>query len=194
MMHDGSWVRLRKVAEDYDPSDRDRAYAYIRERQKDGESRHRPAVSVGRLEGHARAERNDSSVAGWPAVRAALSGESRAAADAGAVSLKRLVIVALVLLGTPQGVPYVTSSSPSDRLAQGKATLRVYLARHGQTDGNLKGIAQGWTDTPLNDTGLQQAATLAERLRGVELDAIYSSTLKSEAGDKRRPLRWPGRK
>src|SRR5688500_10017370 len=37
MMHDGSWVRLRKVAEDYDPSDRDRAYAYIRERQHVGE-------------------------------------------------------------------------------------------------------------------------------------------------------------
>jgi len=37
MLHDGSWVRLRKVAEDYDPSDRDRAYAYIRERQRDGE-------------------------------------------------------------------------------------------------------------------------------------------------------------
>jgi 2-oxoglutarate ferredoxin oxidoreductase subunit beta len=37
MLHDGSWVRLRKVAEDYDPADRDRAYAYIREKQKDGE-------------------------------------------------------------------------------------------------------------------------------------------------------------
>jgi 2-oxoglutarate ferredoxin oxidoreductase subunit beta len=37
MMHDGSWVRLRKVAEDYDPTDRDRAYAYIRERQREGE-------------------------------------------------------------------------------------------------------------------------------------------------------------
>jgi 2-oxoglutarate ferredoxin oxidoreductase subunit beta len=37
MMHDGSWVRLRKVTEDYDPRDRDRAYAYIRDRQSDGE-------------------------------------------------------------------------------------------------------------------------------------------------------------
>ena len=37
LMHDGSWVRLRKVADDYDPSDRDRAYSYIRERQKAGE-------------------------------------------------------------------------------------------------------------------------------------------------------------
>ena len=36
-MHDGSWVRLRKVAEDYDPGDRDRAYAFIRERQRSGE-------------------------------------------------------------------------------------------------------------------------------------------------------------
>ncbi|HZJ31651.1 MAG TPA: histidine phosphatase family protein [Vicinamibacterales bacterium] len=90
--------------------------------------------------------------------------------------MKRLAIVALVLLGTPRGVPYVLSSSPSELLAQAK-TLRVYLARHGQTDGNLKGIAQGWTDTPLNDTGREQAMALAERLRGVELDAIYSSTL-----------------
>jgi 2-oxoglutarate/2-oxoacid ferredoxin oxidoreductase subunit beta len=37
MLHDGSWVRLRKVAEDYDPSDPDRAYSYIRDRHKAGE-------------------------------------------------------------------------------------------------------------------------------------------------------------
>jgi 2-oxoglutarate ferredoxin oxidoreductase subunit beta len=37
MMHDGSWVRLRKVAEDYDATDRDRTYAYIRDRQEHGE-------------------------------------------------------------------------------------------------------------------------------------------------------------
>ena len=37
MMHDGAWVQLRKVAEDYDASDRDRAYTYIRDRQRAGE-------------------------------------------------------------------------------------------------------------------------------------------------------------
>jgi len=37
MLHDGSWVRLRKVAPDYDATDRDKAYAYIRERQRAGE-------------------------------------------------------------------------------------------------------------------------------------------------------------
>ena len=37
MMHDGNWVRLRKVAENYDPKDRDHSYRYIRNRQKAGE-------------------------------------------------------------------------------------------------------------------------------------------------------------
>jgi len=37
MLHDGSWVRLRKIAEDFDPTDRDTTYAYIRERQQAGE-------------------------------------------------------------------------------------------------------------------------------------------------------------
>jgi 2-oxoglutarate ferredoxin oxidoreductase subunit beta len=36
-MHDGGIVRLRKVAEDYEPTDRDRAYAFIREHQAAGE-------------------------------------------------------------------------------------------------------------------------------------------------------------
>ncbi len=37
MLHDGSWVRLRKLAEDYDATDRDKAYSYIRARQRAGE-------------------------------------------------------------------------------------------------------------------------------------------------------------
>jgi 2-oxoglutarate/2-oxoacid ferredoxin oxidoreductase subunit beta len=36
-MHDGSIVRFRKVAEDYDPTDRDRAYAHVRSLQQKGE-------------------------------------------------------------------------------------------------------------------------------------------------------------
>jgi len=36
-MHDGSIVRFRKVPEDYDPSSRDAAYRYVRERQAVGE-------------------------------------------------------------------------------------------------------------------------------------------------------------
>jgi 2-oxoglutarate/2-oxoacid ferredoxin oxidoreductase subunit beta len=36
-MHDGSIVRFRKVGEDYDPTNREKAYAYVRERQQLGE-------------------------------------------------------------------------------------------------------------------------------------------------------------
>src|SRR5690606_7755841 len=36
-LHDGTTVCLRKVAPDYDPTDRDAAYAYIRARQAAGE-------------------------------------------------------------------------------------------------------------------------------------------------------------
>lgn len=36
-LHDDSWIMLRKVADDYDPTDRDRAYAHIRAHQRAGE-------------------------------------------------------------------------------------------------------------------------------------------------------------
>jgi 2-oxoglutarate/2-oxoacid ferredoxin oxidoreductase subunit beta len=36
-MHDGSTLRLRKLAEDYDPADRDAAYAWLRQHQARGE-------------------------------------------------------------------------------------------------------------------------------------------------------------
>src|ERR1700704_4480325 len=61
--------------------------------------------------------------------------------------------------------------------AQTAGTLRLYIARHGETDWNLSHRLQGWTDRPLDDTGKRQAVDLAASLKGVHLDAIYSSTL-----------------
>jgi 2-oxoglutarate ferredoxin oxidoreductase subunit beta len=36
-MHDGSIVRFREVSDDYDPTDRDAAYAHVRAHQEKGE-------------------------------------------------------------------------------------------------------------------------------------------------------------
>ena len=53
-MHDGSVVRFREVASDYDPTDRDAAYAHVRARQERGEIVDRAAVHRRELGGHAR--------------------------------------------------------------------------------------------------------------------------------------------
>jgi probable phosphoglycerate mutase len=54
----------------------------------------------------------------------------------------------------------------------------LYLARHGETDDNLEPIrVQGFTDTPLNDTGRRQAAELAQRVEPLGLRSLWSSDL-----------------
>lgn len=62
--------------------------------------------------------------------------------------------------------------------SQSTGTLRIYLARHGETDWNAERRLQGGTDTALNSRGRDQAAQLAERLKGIHLDRVYSSTLR----------------
>ena len=54
----------------------------------------------------------------------------------------------------------------------------LYLARHGETDDNREPIrVQGFTDTPLNDTGRSQAAELAERVSALGIVSLWSSDL-----------------
>jgi broad specificity phosphatase PhoE len=58
------------------------------------------------------------------------------------------------------------------------ALAGVLLARHGQTDDNREPIrVQGFTDTPLNDTGRRQAAELAERVAAMGIASLWSSDL-----------------
>ena len=55
---------------------------------------------------------------------------------------------------------------------------RLFLCRHGQTEGNqLKLMQGGGIDTPLNPTGRAQAAALAQSMSSVQLDLVASSTL-----------------
>ena len=54
----------------------------------------------------------------------------------------------------------------------------ILLARHGETDDNLEPFRfQGFTDTPLNDTGRRQARELAERVAGDGIRSLWSSDL-----------------
>jgi probable phosphoglycerate mutase len=45
-----------------------------------------------------------------------------------------------------------------------KARPPIYFVRHGQTDWNVQGLIQGWTDTPLNEQGHGQARAVARAL------------------------------
>ncbi|MCL6516182.1 histidine phosphatase family protein [Alicyclobacillus sp.] len=53
----------------------------------------------------------------------------------------------------------------------------LWIVRHGETDWNAAGRIQGWTDIPLNPTGLRQARKLAEHLRTTPFHVIISSDL-----------------
>lgn len=55
---------------------------------------------------------------------------------------------------------------------------RLYLIRHGQSDGNAEGRFGGHGPTPLSALGMQQAEMTAAALAKEGVDAIYSSDLE----------------
>ncbi len=55
----------------------------------------------------------------------------------------------------------------------------IYLIRHGQTDYNKMGVAQGsGVDTSLNQMGRAQAEAFYEAYKDVRFDKIYTSSLR----------------
>ena len=56
--------------------------------------------------------------------------------------------------------------------------LQMTIVRHGQTQGNVKKLVEGITDTPLNDTGKNQAKSAGEWLKEEKYDFIVTSDLK----------------
>lgn len=56
--------------------------------------------------------------------------------------------------------------------------MRLFLVRHGQTEWNRNGLAQGHTDTELDSEGRAQAECLARSLGEEGIKRIYSSDLK----------------
>ena len=55
--------------------------------------------------------------------------------------------------------------------------MKLYLARHGETEWNLVGREMGHRDSPLTRRGVLQAEALARRVAGLAVDVVYSSDL-----------------
>jgi len=53
-----------------------------------------------------------------------------------------------------------------------------YLVRHGESEWNAENRLCGRTDVPLSETGRRQAKRLAERLKPIPFEALYSSPLE----------------
>jgi probable phosphoglycerate mutase len=56
-------------------------------------------------------------------------------------------------------------------------TTTLFTVRHGETEWNLVGRQQGHLDSPLTQTGIEQAHALAGSLLGRGIEVIYSSDL-----------------
>ncbi len=55
--------------------------------------------------------------------------------------------------------------------------MKIYVARHGETEYNRKRLLMGQMDIPLNEKGVKQAEKLAKSLKNKGITAIYSSDL-----------------
>lgn len=58
--------------------------------------------------------------------------------------------------------------------------MKLYIMRHGETDGNRGNRLQGRADIPLNENGIRQAKEAGEKLskKNLIFDAVYSSPLQ----------------
>jgi broad specificity phosphatase PhoE len=56
--------------------------------------------------------------------------------------------------------------------------MLLYLARHGETEWNVQKRIQGWGNSPLTEYGRAQARSLASRLSGDPITAVYCSDLQ----------------
>lgn len=55
--------------------------------------------------------------------------------------------------------------------------MKLYIMRHGETDGNKSKILQGRLDNPLNEAGREQAKSAGEKLADISFDACFVSPL-----------------
>ena len=54
----------------------------------------------------------------------------------------------------------------------------IYLTRHGQTLWNIEKRLQGRENSPLTEDGIERAKELRDRIKGMNIDVIYSSPIE----------------
>ncbi len=55
---------------------------------------------------------------------------------------------------------------------------RLIFVRHAEAEGNANRVFHGWTDSNITEKGRLQAQIVAEKISGLDIDVIYSSSLK----------------
>lgn len=55
--------------------------------------------------------------------------------------------------------------------------VKLFIVRHGKTDWNERGLVQGWTDIPLNETGIRDAEELSKSFDFSVIDICLCSPL-----------------
>ena len=55
--------------------------------------------------------------------------------------------------------------------------MLIYIVRHGETNSNVEGYLQGWTNDPLNENGRALAVITGQGMKGIHFDACISSPL-----------------
>ena len=55
--------------------------------------------------------------------------------------------------------------------------MLIYIVRHGETNANVNGYLQGWTDDPLNENGRKLAVITGQGMKDIKFDYCISSPL-----------------
>lgn len=55
--------------------------------------------------------------------------------------------------------------------------MLIYIIRHGETNSNVQGLLQGWSDDPLNENGRNLAIETGKAMTDIKFDAAFSSPL-----------------
>ncbi len=56
--------------------------------------------------------------------------------------------------------------------------MNLYVVRHGQTEANVNHLFNGRNERDLTEFGVEQANSLADRMKTISIDLIFSSPLK----------------